>query len=677
MSSVRRQQSRLLRLWLNKKDTPQGNNNSNDNNNQEEEDNDDKKAAAEEPVFFDDFGGHVVGSSSSSNSDTTAAASSLDDTTAAAAAASTTSQLQLQQRIQSLQQQERQKDAIRVQNWKTGNWNVRGFSLDPVSATTTAAEMESTNQKEEQQPAVTVCNIVPASSSDDDDTDTDEKTIWVGRTNGSVLQVRLGTEYWAHFRSKLTAQEQPSNQNENNNSSTNNNNTFVQVTSKLVRDDEHDVMFADSLNQKSQDNDEDEDEDWNLAQNSLSQQQQQQQQQHEPFQILHQFKTSTDTPIVAMLAHRNSHLFTANQGSGDITQYLLSSSSSSSSSSSLTTTTNSNNENDNHPPVASATLTGAHTDTILCLKAVSLSSSNNDDEEEDGVLFSASADGSIALWAADTGDLLYKCQIVSDDDSAQDNINKKNALLITSADCNGRYIFLGTAGGQVLAYTVQDLLQSASQGANDDENNNNNNDTVVCPVPNGQWQATDGDNIAITSIVCGGEGSMGRARGQSTLVLLTGDATGLIKQWEILPRITTTTTSTTTTGGSSSGIADSDNNKRRTAVRLEQWPKLSTQRLAKKAHIFTGHDGAISSLLAMDATKFVSASTDGTVRAWNPATGKELFRMDGFTDAVRSLCLVNPTMLVTDGMEKFVCVHDFDIDPYDEQSGQVNYLEEL
>jgi hypothetical protein len=52
--------------------------------------------------------------------------------------------------------------------------------------------------------------------------------------------------------------------------------------------------------------------------------------------------------------------------------------------------------------------------------------------------------------------------------------------------------------------------------------------------------------------------------------------------------------------------------------------------------------------------------------------------MDGFPDPIRSLCLLDRgnsdetmdqlrnTILVTDGMDKYVCVHDFSVD--DEES---------
>lgn len=67
------------------------------------------------------------------------------------------------------------------------------------------------------------------------------------------------------------------------------------------------------------------------------------------------------------------------------------------------------------------------------------------------------------------------------------------------------------------------------------------------------------------------------------------------------------------------------------------------------------------------------------MRAWNAVTGKELFRMDGFTQDIHSLCLLDTvvrsssdevtmttaanTLLVTDGMDKYVCLHDFSTNP--------------
>ena len=98
------------------------------------------------------------------------------------------------------------------------------------------------------------------------------------------------------------------------------------------------------------------------------------------------------------------------------------------------------------------------------------------------------------------------------------------------------------------------------------------------------------------------------------------------------------------------------------SFKLEHWPRMATQRMQRRAHLFKGHDEApITALASIDASKFLSAGVDGTVRAWNPATGKCLFSMDGFTEALSSLCLQEGRYLITDGMNEFVCLHDFDV----------------
>jgi len=101
-------------------------------------------------------------------------------------------------------------------------------------------------------------------------------------------------------------------------------------------------------------------------------------------------------------------------------------------------------------------------------------------------------------------------------------------------------------------------------------------------------------------------------------------------------------------------------------MRFEHWPRMSNQRLPQRAHMFKGHEEQtpIVALAVVDESEFLSADADGSVRAWNATKGTELFRLDGF-DNLKSLCL-NQTMLITDGMEQFVCVHDFDVNAEDE-----------
>jgi WD40 repeat protein len=62
--------------------------------------------------------------------------------------------------------------------------------------------------------------------------------------------------------------------------------------------------------------------------------------------------------------------------------------------------------------------------------------------------------------------------------------------------------------------------------------------------------------------------------------------------------------------------------------------------------------------------QFLSASEDGTIRVWDVAKGKERYRMDGFTTDLSSLCVQgsgdnDDDLLITNGMNQYVCVHDF------------------
>lgn len=416
----------------------------------------------------------------------------------------------LHERIQNVQRHEIRQDAVLQQNWQKGNWNVRGISLDPERPAD-SDDREATK--------IHVCIIVADVN--------DSKRIWVGRTDGGVLYVQLGDEYWTKFQSTLSA--------------TGDNNS-VQTSSKLVRRE------SSSAN---------------------------------PFELLVQTQGG-NTAITCLLTTEDSHLFTTNQGSGDIQQWLF--------------------DDDHEWKLVPIKTLQAHASDIVTLRAVSLQAN-----ADASILFSASVDGGLALWDM-TGDLLFECHVGES---------------ISCADSDGTHIFVGLASGQVMVYAVKGLMKLAADGS------------TACPLPNGQWVAgTEGS--AVTAIACAGAGTLGRGRDQPTILLLTGDQQGNVKQWEVLTR-------------SVDGV-----------TKLEQWPKLSTQRLPKKAHVFPGHEGRITAIRAIDDTKFLSASTDGTIIAWNPTSGKKMFQMDGFTEELHSLCLQDHT-LITDGMNEFVCVHDFDI----------------
>jgi len=518
--------------------------------------------------FYDDFGGQTIGGGGSPG------ASSPSSSPASSSA--------LQERIQTVQKQEIQKDAAMFQNWNKGNWQVRGFSLDPDPA------LEDVDYSENDSQRTHASRVVPDPN--------DPGRIWVGRTDGSLLGVQLGTEYWTKFRSKLSASSTDDGGGAGGDSE--GGSTTISVSSKLVREDGDDDTRPT---------------------------------QEKPFEILFQSPASLtqtagtggalttilvvddDCDVGSASEHHGTHIFTACDGSSDIRQWLA-------------------NDDDGGGDevgklVGTVILTGAHDpgSTIVALKAASLQ--NDAARSAPAVLCSVASDGSLALWELRSGDLLFSCRIVpsSDDEGAGGGANR-NA--IRCADSDGSNVFVGTGTGQVLVYEVRTLLEAASAGS-----------AASCPLPAGRWTAgTEGSPV--TAIACGGDGSLGRGRGgPPTLLLLTGDENGVVRQWEILSR----------------------RNDEAGTTKFEQWPKLATQRLPKKAHVFKGHEREVTALRPVDGTKFLSASADGSVAAWDASTGKKLFSMEGFTESIRSLCMQDG-LLVTDGMKQFVCVHDFDVD---------------
>lgn len=88
--------------------------------------------------------------------------------------------------------------------------------------------------------------------------------------------------------------------------------------------------------------------------------------------------------------------------------------------------------------------------------------------------------------------------------------------------------------------------------------------------------------------------------------------------------------------------------------------------MKRRSHLFTpGHDGPVTSISQQsryDSSKFLSCGQDGSVRVWSACSGEELFRMNGFSSNISSLACLGRDLLVTDGMEEYVCVHDFDVE---------------
>ncbi|KAL9181168.1 hypothetical protein ACHAXT_009973 [Thalassiosira profunda] len=502
----------------------------------------------------------------------------------------------LQSRMGQVKELEAAYDAKLARNWRRGNWGVRGFALDKSSSTGNHA----------------LVSVVAATSSSSAAADISlpqdralpiDHSVAVGRTDGSVFIIKLGYDYLTTFveAPKLVVEQTEGNGSEDD--------VAVRVEGEWMSNDELHKRMQDEEQQMAQPGEETKGE-------------------PTPFEVLHQFIATKGEPINHLVFHDEEGagggiVCTASGTSSDINMWAFPSL-----------------DNGGMQPT---TLTGVHSDAIISLKTMILGEKN--------FLFSASRDGTFALWnlGRKNGELIFSSQCV---DVANDSGVTLTCADISNPSADDGYsdsgddgsdvIFLGASNGYVFGYALQELLTSDTD-----------------PVPNLRFRAHGpdcGQGEAVTAIKAGGDGtipSSARLRGgeesegrgmagrpgMSSAILLTGGEDGSVKQWEILSQ------------------------KSGPTIRMEQWPRMSTQRMKRRAHLFSGHDGPVTSIAQQghDGSKFLTCGRDGSVSVWSASSGEELYRMDGFSEGLSSLACLGRELLVTDGMEQFVCVHDFGI----------------
>ena len=432
------------------------------------------------PMFFDDFGDFgVIGDSSrdSFGSSSSPVGPLFAD------------QGFLNERIREAKEKELYRDTKLMKNWQRGDWSVRGFKLDATDALSEAAiESQVAQQGDigdgkykpiESGPPIFVTTVAS-------DVNSEGTRIWVGRSNGSLVYVQLGTAYMTQFRSKITGKLSSAASTDGDENQDGISAISAQFTSELVREPNQQLSFSNDV----------------VEEDKIS----------SPFTILAQYAPATNdgSEISAILSVPEEEcIFTAgNGGNGQIYQWHVS-----------------ENDIDNDTPALKTPMPlsdGIHNDVIVALKLVSYL--------EAQLLLSVDASGGLALWDL-RGDLVYHCKASVDEIALPEEAGMNHrggdstlpCRLINCADVDGNHIFLGTASGIVLGYDVHELLNSASSGG-------------ACPLPQGKFKAHEG---GVTAIACGGPGSLGRLSGgksagdkkTSSSVLITGGANGVVKQW--------------------------------------------------------------------------------------------------------------------------------------------------
>jgi len=565
---------------------------------------------------------------------------------------------------QSLKEEELRQQRI-SRNWSQGNWKCRGFSLDKVNPleladdtanvdnkpnamnrgwvvagtmnnTATTEDSESASlfnnkavggssnevraMEKEDSPPIHVCQIAFDETSIDEGFGETTEIMAVGRTDGKVFMIQLGSEYLTKFTAvpKLSWGASPD-------KSSDGENDKLRIETEMLRDNELKERFASELSGIHDIETLDIDSSLVPAAKTT------------PFEIMCEFQAHSANDAISALVLHDDILYTGG-ASGMVHMWKMDEVQSRTCSTETLQMIPAQNLN-------------VHQDKIVALKTLSsrcFETGSSVDVSDHDLLLSASCDGSFALWDKD-GDMVYRCQMVEEDGGSAS---------ITSADVdvsgNEHIIYLGLSSGHVVGYVVSELIERASDGDSS-------------PVPKCRFLAHDPlhqknkcEARGITALSCGGPGSMtsgGGGSSSSSTVILTGGADGMIKQWEVIKQNERSSVSTEEANAGN----DEAEVESKSSWKLQHWPLLPNQRMKGRAHIFQGHNNSpITALVSGEdgAPKILSAGADGSLRVWDASKG-EMYRMDGF-ETVSSICL-DREILVTDGMGEYVCVHDFDV----------------
>jgi hypothetical protein len=465
----------------------------------------------------------------------------------------------LQSRMDQVVQEQEAKQSITSNNWKTGNWAVRGFSLVPYSGKDDNHNDDPDNE-ETRRDKITVSCLVLTNHAD---------YVLCGRTNGSVVVVQLGTEYLASFTNQLTAKEAGDDA------------SIIQISQNMKRQEQEAQVAA--------------------AANSGT----------DSFKILLQYPAAEHS-ITHMLLHQEEDeedmliLFTSDAVMGTIQQWKI----------------------DMDDTTTTSTMTPLNTTMELHTAPLVALMSWHPAKDQSSSVLSVDLDGMVGVWEMATGKLQFFWQMPTEYGSVV------SSHVHTDDDDDGKYsmLYIGTSEGKVLIYNLDEIVHSTE-------------DQGGVEQPLKAFQAYS-DQSAVTAIASSGQGTLGR-NGVDSLAMVTASANGVVKQWELLTK---------------KGYEDK--------ISMEHWPRMANQKLKDKAHLLPNRgESPIFALASLEDHKICAATQDGQLVVWN-GVGEVLFEMDGFdfTSVPASICSTSQ-LLISNGMEQYVCVHDFDVSEDEAKDG--------
>ena len=567
----------------------------------------------------------------------------------------------LNQRFQALALNEQLNRQQISDNWKDGYWGVWGCSL---------AGEDNNDDK-----TIVTCMRQAVSVFDDDDDDDEDITLLiVGRSDGSICWLQMETI------------SSPSYDKNANNNGVDNRSITTYFENKLVaKETDNGSMIVDTALQRENndvDNDIDDDDD---RSSSASQ---------SPFEVLSQIQTSsksssssTSAAIVDMLILPAAcrMIWTISHDSPNTIQgwklipneetgFLLPSTSSSSSSSSSDIKIN---------------IETIHTSSIVAMKIIP---QNNVDDSSSTFIVSVSENGQVVVWEvlssssssgggnididSESSEIKIRldANLLRQQQEEEEEYDDRHSDSILSMEVDDQYLYLGSQAGRISIFALSTIVGECSSGEDD---LGDSNTPVAGPLQSlplaKSFLAFTTKEPGVSTICAAGPGTLGdttddRSSSNSnrppSKSLIAGNVGGGIKQWELIQ----------------AGIG-----------RLEYWPRMASQRLPKgKTHVYETKEGrdnydygdyddddensspSIRGLLCIQ--QVLLAATDHGLTFWDSTTGKALYDMQGlkFSAVVGgrpNLVAVNDSVLVTNGMDQYVCVHDFSMDRFSDGDG--------
>lgn len=567
--------------------------------------------------YYDDFAdfGFVGGDdTSASNDEPTTLPSAADSDSESPMSV-------LQQRFQKLALTEQVNRQQISDNFKEGYWGVWGCSLDPY-----------TDENAETKTSVTSLKLMPL---DDDgmDGDDDSALLIVGRSDGSIIWLKMDT---------ISSPSSFSSDSDRKNSVENRSVTTYFENKLVAKPTDDGGMVVDKALQRRESDGNigfGGDDATNEAGGSSP---------RLPFDILAQIQTTgkatsdADVAIVEMLPIPSSRmLWTISKNTPNAiralflfpdseTGYLLPNSS------------------------FKVDLETVHTSPIVAMKTIP---KTEEDDSEASLVVSVSDDGQVVVWELSSAEKKFPPSIKI---KLNTNLFQQEGEYdsVSSVDVDDQYLYLGTQAGKISIFSVSAMIEGVAEIS----------DPLLPLVKS--FEAFTSSNPGISTILAAGPGSLGATNGPGgstrppTKSLIAGDMSGGLKQWELIP----------------AGPG-----------RLEYWPRMATQKLpGGKPHVYETRDyswddygqrqnscfPAIRQLLCTQ--QVLLAATDYDLTVWDSSTGKILYDMQGldFTSGSRpNLMAANDSVLVTNGMENFVCVHDFTMERITSENVD-NYLEQ-